>query len=80
MGKMAKKRGKKSDKKVEKSDKKWSKNDKKCEKKSLFSKKNCVFSTLREIAPVKCHIRKRAEIRGSKNDPKSAKICQNGQK
>ena len=74
------KSAKKVIKKWKKSDKKWSKNDKKCEKNRVFSKKNRVFSTLREIAPVKCHIRKGPEIRGSKNDPKSAKICQNGQK
>ena len=52
---------------------KWSKIDKKCEKKSLFFKKKSRFSILREIAPVKCHIRKGPEIRWSKNDPKSAK-------
>ena len=53
---------------------KWSKNAK---KNRVFSKKNRVFPTLREIAPVKCHIRKEPEIRWSKNDPKSAKMVKN---
>ena len=53
---------------------------KNAKKNRVFSKKNRVFSTLREIAPVKLHIRKGGKIRRSENDPKSAKICQNGQK
>ena len=80
MGKNSRKRVEKVIKKWKKSDKKWSKNDKNAKKNRVFSKKKSRFSTLREIAPVKCHIRKEPEIRGSKNDPKSAKICQNGQK
>ena len=53
---------------------------KKCEKKSRFFEKKSRFSILREIAPVKWHIRKGPEIRWSKNDPKISQICQNGQK